>query len=89
MRKIACFIIVLAMALGLAAGAAAAAKEPAVISQQTLKSWLNDTNLLIIDVRLNSYATSKRKIKGSVRQDPFSVLTWGPATPKDKKIVMY
>jgi len=88
MRKIAFYICLMAISLGLAASGAAAREAP-LISQETLKSWLNDPNLLIIDVRLNSYYTSTRKIKGAVRQDPFHVRSWGPALPKDKKIVLY
>ena len=88
MRKLLCWTLMLAISLGLAA-AGAAAREAPLVSQQTLKSWLKDPNLLIIDVRLNSYATSKRKIKGAVRHDPSQVNAWAPKLPKDKKIVLY
>ena len=88
MRKLLCWTLMLAISLGLAA-AGASAKEAPLVSQQTLKSWLKDPNLLIIDVCLNSYATSKRKIKGAVRHDPFHVSAWAPTLPKDKRIVLY
>jgi rhodanese-related sulfurtransferase len=88
MHKIISWVLVAAVSLALAVPAVAA-KEAPLVSKQTLKSWLKDPNLLIIDVRLFSYATSKNKIKGAVRKDPDSVKSWGPTLPKDKKIVVY
>ena len=88
MRKLVSWILVLAVSLVLAAPALAAKAVP-LVSKQTLKSWLNDADLLIIDVRLFSYDTSKKKIKGAVRQDPGKVKAWAATLPKDKKIVLY
>jgi rhodanese-related sulfurtransferase len=88
MRKILSWALVLAVSLGLAVLALAAKQVPRV-SKQTLKSWLNDPNVLIIDVRLHSYETSKKKIKGAVRKDPYNVKSWASTLPKDKKIVLY
>ena len=88
MYKLMSWILVLAITLGLAVPALAA-KEAPLVSKQTLKSWLKDPDLLIIDVRRGSYETSKNKIKGAVRKDPDGVKSWGPALPKDKKIVLY
>ena len=88
MHKVMSWVLVLAVALGLAVPALAA-KEAPLVSKQTLKSWLNDPNLLIIDVRLGSYETSKKKIKGAVRKDPYNVESWAGTLPKDKKIVVY
>jgi rhodanese-related sulfurtransferase len=88
MRKILSWTLVLAVSLALAVPCLAAAKVP-LVSKQTLKSWLNDPNVMIIDIRLFSYNTSKRKIKGAVRQDPNNVDSWAGALPKDKKIVVY
>ncbi len=84
MRKLLCWTLMLAISLGLAA-AGAAAREAPLVSQQTLKSWLKDPNLLIIDIRLNSYATSKRKIKGAVRHDPCQVKAWASDAPQRQK----
>jgi hypothetical protein len=88
MRKIMSWTLVLAVSLGLAVPCLAAPQVP-LVSQQTLKSWLKDPDLMIIDVRLFSYATSKRKIKGAVHQDPKAVATWAASLPQDKKIVLY
>jgi rhodanese-related sulfurtransferase len=88
MRKILSWTLVLAVGLGLTVPCLAAKTVPRV-SKQTLKSWLNDPDLLIVDVRLGSYETSKMKIKGAVRKDPYNVNSWAGTLPKDKKIVLY
>jgi rhodanese-related sulfurtransferase len=80
--------LVVAVSLGLALPCLAAKPVPRV-SKQTLKSWLNDPNVMIIDVRLGSYDTSKKKIKGAVRKDPYNVKSWASTLPKNKKIVLY
>lgn len=88
MRKALCWALVAAVSLGLAAPAFAA-KEVPLVDKQTLKSWLNDPKLLIIDVRRGNWETSPRKIKGAVRQNPDGARRWGATLPKDKKIVLY
>jgi rhodanese-related sulfurtransferase len=88
MRKVMSWALVLAVSLGLAIPCLAANQVP-LVSKQTLKSWLKDPDLMIIDVRLFSYATSKKKIKGAVRKDPFHVESWAGTLPKNKKIVLY
>jgi predicted sulfurtransferase len=87
-RKTLCLALVFAVSLALAVPCLAASIAPRV-SKQTLKSWLDDPNVMIIDVRLFSYNTSKKKIKGAVRKDPFNVESWANTLPKDKKIVLY
>ena len=88
MHKLMSWILVGAVSLGLALPAVAA-KEAPLVSKQTLKSWLNDPDLLIIDVRRGSYETSTKKIKGAVRKDPDGAKSWAATLPKDKKIVLY
>jgi rhodanese-related sulfurtransferase len=88
MHKVISCILVFTLGLGLAVPALAA-KEVPLVNKQTLKSWLNDPDLLIIDVRLGSYDSSKKKIKGSVRKDPYNVRPWAATLPKNKKIVLY
>jgi rhodanese-related sulfurtransferase len=88
MRKVMSWALVVAVSLGLAVPCLAAKGAP-LVSKQTLKSWLNDPDLLIIDVRLSSYDSSKKKIKGAVRKDPYNVRSWASTLPKDKKIVLY
>jgi rhodanese-related sulfurtransferase len=88
MRKVINWALVVAISLGLAVPCLAAKAVP-LVSKQQLKSWLNDPDLLIIDVRLSSYDSSKKKIKGAVRKDPYNVGSWASTLPKDKKIVLY
>jgi rhodanese-related sulfurtransferase len=83
-----CWALVIAVSLGLAAPVWAA-KETPLVDKQTLKSWLNDPKLLIIDVRRGNWETSTKKIKGAVRQTPDGARTWAASIPKDKKIVLY
>jgi rhodanese-related sulfurtransferase len=60
------------------------------VGKDTLKSWLGDPNVLLIDVRAdNDWQSSDKKIKGAVRQDPKQTKTWAAGLPKDKKIVLY
>jgi len=62
MRKVMSWALVLAVSLGLAVPCLAAKQVP-LVSKQTLESWLNDPDLMIIDVRLGSYETSKKRLK--------------------------
>ncbi len=60
------------------------------LDKESLKGWLSDPKVMIIDVRkAEDWQASDKKIKGAVRRDPQEVKTWGPALPKDKKIVFY
>jgi len=60
------------------------------LERETLKSWLADPQVTILDVRAaNDWEKSSNKIKGAVRQDPKEVKTWGASLSKDKKIVLY
>ena len=56
----------------------------------TLKSWLGDPQVIIIDVRApQDWEGSAKKIKGAQRRDSKDVKTWAASLPKDKKIVLY
>jgi rhodanese-related sulfurtransferase len=60
------------------------------IDKETLKSWLGNPEVVILDVRVaKDWQGSDKKIKGAVRQDPKDVKTWAASLPKDKKIVLY
>jgi rhodanese-related sulfurtransferase len=68
----------------------ATAQEAPRVDKETLKSWLGDPNVVIIDVRTaKDWEGSDKKIKGAVREDPKDVKTWEASLPKDKKIVLY
>jgi rhodanese-related sulfurtransferase len=58
--------------------------------KETVKSWLSDPQVVILDVRATKdWEGSKNKIKGAVRQDSKEVKTWAATLPKDKKVVLY
>jgi rhodanese-related sulfurtransferase len=91
MRKVSVWALVMLVSLSLAvSGVAWAGKEPLKVDIDTVKSWLSDPQVLIVDVRTNwSWRMSDKKIQGAVRQNPNKVKTWAASLPKDKKIVLY
>jgi rhodanese-related sulfurtransferase len=79
------FVVSLALTVPCLAG-----KDNFRVDKDTLKSWLTDPQVLIIDVRVgSSWEKSGTKIKGAVRQDPKKVKDWAASLPKDKKLVLY
>jgi hypothetical protein len=91
MRPGSMWFLVVAFCLLLAASwPCATAQEAPGIDKETLKSWLADPMVVIIDVRsAKDWQGSGKKIKGAVREDPKDVLTWAASLPKDKKIILY
>jgi hypothetical protein len=87
-------VVVLALAVFLVCEswrvAYGADKDVPRVERETLKGWLGDPNVLLIDVRAaKDWQGSEKKIKGAQRQDPKKVKTWATALPKEKKIVLY
>jgi rhodanese-related sulfurtransferase len=83
----------LAMLVGLALaftwGCAAGDKEPR-LEPDTLKSWLADPQVVVLDVRSpQDWEGSNKKIKGALRRDYKDVATWAPGLPKNRRIVVY
>jgi rhodanese-related sulfurtransferase len=91
MRKVRVLALVLALGLALTfPWSCASGKDAPRVDQQTLKSWLSDPQVVILDVRAaEDWQSSDKKIKGAVRQDPKDVKNWAATLPKDKKIVLY
>ncbi|MGD0971173.1 MAG: rhodanese-related (seleno)protein [Desulfobaccales bacterium] len=59
------------------------------LDRETLKTWLSDPQVLILDVRQpHDWQDSDKKIKGAVRQDPNDFKTWAANLPKGEKIVL-
>ena len=80
----------LAVGLILVISWSCAGKDLPLMDKETVKSWLSDPQVLILDVRApKDWNVSDKKIKGAVRQDPYEVKTWAANLPKDKKIVLY
>ena len=60
------------------------------VDKETLKSWLGNSDVVILDVRLpEHWQGSGKKIPGALREDPQAVNTWVATLPKEKKIVLY
>ena len=91
MRQVSVWALVMLLSLALAApGVSWAGGKVPRVDKDTLKSWLLDSQVIILDVRIPSdWQESKDKIKGALRKVPGQVKIWGPSLPKDKKIVVY
>ena len=87
MQKTRLWAMVMAASLMLVfAWACTAASEAPRVDKETLKSWLSDPQVVILDVRAASdWQGSDKKIKGAVRQDPKEIKTWAASLPKRKK----
>ena len=82
-------VMVVGLVVTFAWACSSAAGAPRV-DKETVKGWLGNPQVVILDVRAGSdWQDSKTKIKGAVRQDPKAVQTWAASIPKDKKIVLY
>jgi rhodanese-related sulfurtransferase len=87
--KVSAIVLVLGLLLALPWSCAFGQDTPR-LDKDTLKAWLSNPQVLILDVRTpSSWNASDKKIKGAVRQDPNEVKTWAATLPKDKKIVLY
>ena len=60
------------------------------VDKETLRSWLGDPGVVIVDVRApGDWRASNRKIPGALRRNPRAVQSWAKELSKDKKIVLY
>ncbi len=61
------------------------------INKETLKGWLWDTNVYILDVRSpQAWDASQGKIPQAHHVNPYQPMeTWARNLPKDKKLVVY
>jgi rhodanese-related sulfurtransferase len=91
MQKAKLWAMVLTFGLALVVPGACASSEKAPRQdKETLKSWLSDPEVVIIDVRSSGdWEKATTKIKGAVRHDPKEVKAWATTVPKDKKIILY
>ena len=85
--------LVMALLLGVSGCASVtrvATREVPRMEPAELKDHLDDPDLVVIDVRLDSdLAGSSARIKGAVRESNGTVAQWAPNYPKDKTIVLY
>ena len=91
MQKTKLWTMVMVVSLMLAfSWACSSAPEAPRVDKETVKGWLGNPQVVIVDVRAgDDWKDSKTKIKGAVRQDPKAVQTWAASLPKEKKIVLY
>jgi hypothetical protein len=91
MRKARLWVVAMAVGCLLAPlWSCSAANDAPRLDKETLKSWLADPQVLIIDVRAaGDWQGSAKKIKGAVRENPKDVKTWAAKLAKEKKIVLY
>jgi hypothetical protein len=60
------------------------------ISVHQAKQLLNDSDVIIIDVRkYRNYWRSSKKILSAVRENPSKVDEWAQKYPKDKSLIFY
>jgi|WetSurMetagenome_2_1015567.scaffolds.fasta_scaffold41330_4 hypothetical protein len=60
------------------------------ISFDTLRTWLEKPDVLIMDVRNpNDWEASPAKIKHARRFDPLRFGEWAHDLPQDKRLVLY
>jgi rhodanese-related sulfurtransferase len=60
------------------------------IDPDTLRNWLEDTDIFIMDVRNpNDWEASPAKIKNARRFDPLKFGEWARGLPQDKRLVLY
>ena len=91
MHKTRLWAMVMAVSLMLAFSlSCSSGQEVPRVDQETLKSWLSDPQVVIVDVRFGKdWQDSHTKIKSAIRHDPQEVQTWAASLPKEKKIVLY
>jgi hypothetical protein len=91
MRPAKLWLLVILVSLAVTAlGACSSGKNAPRVDKDTVKGWLDNPEVVILDVRaIGDWQASDRKIKGSVRQDPNTVKSWAESLPQDKKIVLY
>jgi hypothetical protein len=60
------------------------------ISVDRVKQLLNNSDVIIIDVRkYRNWWRSSKKILSAVRENPFKVDQWAQKYPKDKSLIFY
>jgi len=65
-------------------------KNVPAISVHQVKQLLNNSDVIIIDVRkYRNWWRSSKKILSAVREDPSKVNRWAQKYPKDKSLIFY
>lgn len=82
------FILTLfVLSMGLSPSAAA---NVSIIKKEELKAQLDNSDVLILDVRTGGdWKSSEFKIKGAIRANPKKLNNWAEVYPKNKTLVLY
>jgi len=91
MKKSYLFVILLSF-LAMTIGSAAPVKAADVqrMEKDALLGILNEPDVIVLDVRTGSdWNASDLKIRGAIREDPYTVKKWMKNYPKDKRLVFY
>jgi hypothetical protein len=90
-RMVVTLLLGVSMALlGLGVQWTTAKDTVAKITKDELKAKLDDSNMVIVDVRLGKdWKASESKIRGAMRVEPENVLSLADKYPKDKMLVFY
>jgi hypothetical protein len=76
--------------IGLAIISASAADGISRISKEQLKEMLDNSDVVILDVRISEdWQKSEFKIKGAIRKRPELFDSWANEFPRDKALVLY
>jgi predicted sulfurtransferase len=68
----------------------AVAEEVPRMTKEELKTMLDDSDVIILDVRASrDWKGSGRKMKGSIRENPKRFESWAHKYSKDKTVVLY
>ena len=91
MRKTNFSVMALAISLMLAfTWSCSSGEKPPLLDRETIKSWLSNPEVIILDVRApKDWNVSDKKIPGAVRREPDEVTIWAANLPKNKQIVLY
>ena len=82
-------LLMLALVLS-STGLSQAGTDVPLMTTDELNAMLDDTNLLILDVRKGKdWKSSEFKIKGATHAKPEAYDTWAATYPKTKKVVLY
>ncbi len=88
MKKIILILIPLAAMFLLAPYAGADAVS--VVTKETLKEWMDQGSVTILDARQGrDWTSSEFKVSGAVRTGPGDLASWKGNFSKDQKLVIY
>jgi hypothetical protein len=84
------YYIILPLLMLLAGVSVSAAKDVPIMTKEELKAQLDNSDVIILDVRKGKdWKSSEFKIKGASRANPKELDKWVVTYPKGKTLVLY